>query len=291
MFFIVSTGRSGTTTIAKTLSLVNGCVCLHEPAPELILESSDFHYGDLSSEMLKEILLDTRKPILDGSVYCESNQTLSLMIPVLKETFPEARYIWLMRNGLDVVASTYQKQWYTGHSENHERYEDCSLIEKAWIDGRIRGDRCGDISPTEWESLDRFGKCCWYWGYANRVIERDLNKYAPGGFFILHLEEIDEKIGGLIDWMGLKVAVTPLARQHNIAKKVPFHWTDWSAEERKIFERFCGQLMDRLYPSWRTSSGVWKGLDYRPTTGFFGSIRRNHKLVKWLNNMLTDYIK
>lgn len=278
-------------TIAKTLSLINNCMCLHEPSPELILESSAYRYGNISVDEIKGILRETRHHTIDGSIYCESNQTLSLLIPVLTDVFPYARYIWLIRNGLDIVASAYQKQWYTGHSENHDRYEDCPPIERAWINGRIEGDRCSDMSSDEWDALSRFGKCCWYWSYINGVIKNDLKTYALDKYYFLRLEELDEQMGKLINWMGFKVAITPLAGQHNIAKKTPFHWTDWSAEERKIFERFCGQLMDRLYPSWRTSSGVWKGLDYRPTTGFFGGIRRNHKVVKWLNNMLTDYIK
>jgi hypothetical protein len=255
MFFVVSSGRSGTQTIALALSSVPGCVCLHEPSPELILESSAYRYGNIGHGELAKILRETRQATIDGSVYCESNQTLSLIIPVLADVFPNARYIWLIRNGLDVVASAYQKQWYTGHSENHDRYEDCPPIEKAWIDGRIQGDRCGDMSAVEWAKLDRFGRCCWYWSYTNRVIESDLNQYAPDRFFLLRLEDTDKELTGLIDWMGLKVEIVPTVGRHNIAKGVPYHWTEWSAEERTTFEYICGDLMDRFYPSWRMYTG------------------------------------
>jgi hypothetical protein len=255
MFFVVSSGRSGTQTIALALSSVPGCVCLHEPSPELILESSAYRYGNVGHGELAKILRETRQATIDGSVYCESNQTLSLIIPVLADVFPDARYIWLIRNGLDVVASAYQKQWYTGHSENHDRYEDCPPIEKAWIDGRIQGDRCGDMSAVEWANWDRFGRCCWYWSYSNRVIESDLNQYAPGRFFLLRLEDIDKGLRNLIDWMGFKVEIVLPIERHNIAKRVPYHWTQWSAEERTIFEHMCGDLMDRFYPSWRMYTG------------------------------------
>jgi len=255
MFFVVSSGRSGTQTIARALSLVPGCVCLHEPSPELILESSAYRYGNISPAELAKILRETRQATINGSVYCESNQTLSLIIPVLADVFPEARYIWLIRNGLDVVASAYQKQWYTGHSENHDRYEDCSALEKAWIDGRIQGDRCGDMRAVEWANLDRFGRCCWYWSYTNRVIEKDLEQYAPGRFFFLRLEEIDKELKKLVDWMGLEVGLVSPVERHNVAKRVPYHWTDWSFEERKTFDYWCGNLMDRFYPSWRIYTG------------------------------------
>lgn len=255
MFFILSSGRSGTMTISRVLSQINGCVCLHEPSPELILESSEYHYGKLSKEKIKDLLLKTRKPFVDGSVYCESNQTLSLMIPVLADAFPEARYVWLIRNGLDVVASIYQKQWYSGHSENHDSYEDCPPIEKAWIDGRIRGDLSGDMSSDEWATLDRFGRCCWYWAYVNRIIENDLNRHASTRYYRLRLEEIYEDLPTLIDWMGLKASIAPLVGQHNIAKRIPYHWTDWTESEWEKFEHWCGDLMDCLYPSWRMFRG------------------------------------
>ena len=252
MFFIVSTGRSGTTTIAKTLNEIEGCYAVHEPAPELILESSEYHYGKMEKEKLKDILVESRKPMVDGSVYCESNQCLSLLIPVLKETFPEGRYIWLIRNGMDVVASTMQKQWYTGHSENFERYEDCSDIKKAWIDGRIRGDLCGEMSSEEWNGMSRFAKCCWYWSYVNQVIENDLNKYAKEEYQTIYLEKIEMELTGVVRWMGFDVESIPEIKLENVARRVPFHWTEWELEEWETFKHWCGKLMDKYYPSWRT---------------------------------------
>jgi len=273
-------------TIARVLSSINGCVCLHEPSPELILESSEYRYGKLSKEKIKELLLNTRKPFANGSVYCESNQTLSLIIPVLAETFPEARYIWLIRNGLDVVASIYQKQWYSGHSENHDSYEDCPPIEKAWIDGRIRGDLCGDMSSDKWARLDRFGRCCWYWSYVNRLIEADLNKYVAARYKIIRLEEMEMELARVIRWMGLKYAVVQKSVRHNVAKRKLYLWTCWTDKERSLFEHFCGRLMDRFYPLWRTSNGEWKGLRYDSRSGFFPRFNSNYKFVKRVNRLL-----
>ena len=272
-------------TIARVLSSINGCVCLHEPSPQLILESSEYRYGKLSKEKIKDLLLKTRKPFVNGSVYCESNQTLSLIIPVLAETFPEARYIWLIRNGLDVVASTYQKQWYTGHSENHDRYEDCSPIEREWIDGRIDADRCGDMSSQEWSRLDRFARCCWYWNYVNRVIENYLNQYCPGRFFLFRLEEMDKIFNDLVKWMSLKAAILPLGGRFNTAKLDPYQWIKWTIEEKKTFEHFCGDLMNRFYPSWKAATGEWNNVKYYSYPGIMRRIKNNHKLVRKINDL------
>ena len=283
MFFVVSTGRSGTMTIARLLSLMDHCVCLHEPSPELILESSAYRYGSLGHSEVKSILASSRSERVNGAVYCEANQTLSLVIPVLTDAFPAASFIWLIRNGLDVVASTYQKQWYSGHSENHDRYEDCPALEKAWIDGRIEGDRCGDMTALQWRGMERFERCCWYWSYVNRIIESDLKEYASDRFKRLLLEELDIKLAAIIRWMGLKAAVLPTAGTYNVAKRRPYHWTGWTDDQREVFDRWCGNLMDRFYPTWRTPSGGWKGVRYRQRSGMFARLSSNYRLVKCAN--------
>ena len=286
MYFILSTGRSGSLTISQVLSQIDGCVCLHEPSPELILESSAYRYGNISSKKIKEILMDTRKPFINDSIYCESNQTLSLIIPILAEAFPKAGFIWLIRNGLDMIASAYQKQWYTGHSENHDRYEDCSQIEKDWINGRICGDLCGEMTPDEWTKLGRFGKCCWYWDYVNRLIETDLNKYGQDRYRMVHLEELAIELPSLIQWMKLRTILTPLPKRHNIAKRIPYKWKLWSSEERLLFEKCCGRLMDTYYPSWRTLNNEWKGVEESNfTVGSLSWFRSNYRLVAFINSL------
>ena len=248
------------------------------------MESSAYRYGNLTVKKIKKILIDTRKPFINDSIYCESNQTLSLIIPVLAEAFPKAGYIWLIRNGLDMVASAYQKQWYTGHSENHDRYDDCSQIEKDWINGRICGDLCGDMDSEKWANLSIFGKCCWYWNYVNRLIEKDLHQYCPKSFFLFRLEEMDKTFKDLIKWMGLKAAILPLAGRFNSAKRKPYHWTNWTVEERNTYERFCGDLMDRFYPSWKTRTGDWNDVTYYSNSAIMRWIKKHHKLVKKIND-------
>lgn len=285
MFFIVSTGRSGTTTIAETLSLVPGCICIHEPAPQLILESSGYRYGTVEANTIKKILKSTRKPRRKGSIYCESNQTLSLIIPILREAFPKARYIWLLRNGLDAVESAYRKQWYSGHSEKHDRYEDCPPLQRAWIDGRIEGDRCGEMSSEEWQNLDRLGKCCWYWSYINRTIETDLERYAPGAYTTIHLEDFDVELPNLLKWMDFSPAMLPQAKRHNISKREPYHWSNWTAEQRQTFEHWCSEQMDRYYPNWRSADGTWQDIEYRSRSGLMAVLGgKYYDLVQLMNN-------
>ena len=252
IFFVLSSGRSGTQTIAKTLSELPDCICLHEPAPELILESSAYRYGEMEYEKINNILRTTRKPVLNGKTYGESNQTLSLIVPVLASTFPNAKFIWLIRNGLDVVSSIYSRQWYTGHSANHEHYENCPPLEKAWIDGRIMGDRCGDVPLAKWESMNSFARCCWYWSYINRTIERDIGDCCSiESCRKIKIEKLDRDLPELVDWLGFKPASDLIADKHNRAHYSLYPWQKWTWEEKNTFLYWCGPMMDRLYPDWR----------------------------------------
>jgi hypothetical protein len=285
MFFVVSTGRAGSKLISHLLSAVDGCTCEHEPEPALILEASAYRYGDISQEETVALLRETRSPRLNGDVYCESNQTLSLLIPVLVRVFPQARFIWLMRNGRDMVASAYSKQWYSGHSENHDRYEDCTPLEKRWIDGRIQGDRCGDLSAAAWASLDRFGHCCWYWYYVNDLIARDLAQYAPNRYYRIHLEAIDAQLPALLRWMGLKTLLRPAARRINPGKRAAHPWSEWSEAQRDQFEHWCAEQMDKFYPGWRAGNGEWEAINYRQRTDLLAGIARHYRLVRHVNGI------
>lgn len=252
IFFVLSSGRSGTQTIAKSISELPDCVCLHEPAPELILESAAYRYGRLDKERLKNLLLQTRTPIMNGKVYGESNQTLSLMLPVIAEAFPKGKFIWLIRNGLDVVSSTFARQWYTGHSANHARYKDCPQIEKDWIDGRIMGDLCGDVPVAKWKSMNPFARCCWYWAFVNRTIEQDLRQYGSTDSYLqIKLEHLDRDLPEIIEWLGFDYVPAIKPGRHNKAHYQLHPWQKWTSEEKCDFLYWCGPLMDRLYPDWR----------------------------------------
>lgn len=250
MFFIVTTGRSGSTSIARTLDRVSGLHAVHEPAPELTLEAAGYTWGTVTREEIEALLQETRQPEANGEVYCESNQNLSFLIPLLAEIYPEARFIWLIRNGMDVVASAYQKQWYTGHSENHDRYEDCTPLEKAWVDGRARADRAGLMSESDWEKLPRFDKCCWYWGHVNHLIGKELSALSPGRHYTLRLEEADDRLPELIHWMGFDPQPVASLSMDNLARRTSHHWTAWSEVEHQAFTKWCGAEMDRHYPGW-----------------------------------------
>ena len=115
MYLIVSTGRAGSTTIAKTLSLHPEISCRHEPNTLLLQLANDYIHGLKTKEETKAALccIYAQCSIFPTPIYGESDQKLSLIINLLAEILPESKFIWLIRNAKDFVHSAaINRHWY-----------------------------------------------------------------------------------------------------------------------------------------------------------------------------------
>ncbi len=254
MYFVLSTGRAGSRTIATALNQIPGTTCLHHPKPELAAEATAFHVGDHPAGDLADILRETRSETIDGEVYGEVNLQHTLLFPILREVFPQAQYIWLIRDGRDSVASMYYRGWYD------EIYPRQGIM---WRQARLHGDRTGDFSREEWESLSRFEKCCWCWSKYNRLIESQLETLDEHLQTRVRLDRLGSSIPRLQKFLGLpeeKVVVEQL----NTARQPVSYWKGWSETQRASFLRLCGEDMDRWFPEWLAPSGVWRDLAAEP---------------------------
>ncbi len=255
MYFVLSTGRAGSRTIATALNQIPGTVCLHHPKPELAAEATAFHLGAYSREELEHILRETRQPTVDGKVYGEVNLQHTLLFPILRDIFPEARYIWLIRDGRDSVASMYYRGWYD------DIYPRQGLM---WRRARLHGDRTGDFTSAQWESLTRFEKCCWCWSKYNRMIEERLGGLEDGMHTRVRLDRLSSSIPRLQDFLGLSGEGRVVVEQLNSARQPVSYWTRWTPVQRASFERLCGDDMDRWFPEWLSPAGVWRDLAAEP---------------------------
>jgi hypothetical protein len=255
MFFVFNTGRCGSHTIAHLLSQSPDCICLHEPEPVLIKEAALFHYGLISDEMLKAIVVSTRAPRLMGRRYGEANQKLSFMIPVLARAFPEAQFIWLVRDGRDVLASTYYShQWYTPVEEiAFNRVKPYPASVKVWSWYRLRGDLSGDMSSADWEVLPRFEKNCWVWSKTNSVIGGDLAQLPPERSLLVKLETLPAQLPEIGRFLGIRIPDGLHMERRNVSSTASIPWEEWPAEQQQAFDRWCGPMMSRFYPDWRTT--------------------------------------
>lgn len=251
LFFVLSSGRSGSKTIAQTLGQLPRCVCLHHPAPELVVEATQCYYDGTGAEEIKRVLKDTRPMATDRDTYGEVNLQLSLLIPILNDAFPTCKFIWLIRDGREAVASMYDRGWYDTSN---------TKVPQEWHRARLQGDRTGDFSTAQWNSLTRFQRCCWIWKKYNLVIERELGTMEKQRWTSVRLDRLKNTLPELAAFLGLTWRRV-LVEKHNVAIQPVKHWEDWESAQRNQFEQLCANDMDRWFPQWRDGDGAWKRID------------------------------
>ena len=251
MLFVLSTGRSGSRTISNVLSQSHDMVCTHEPLPRLIEECARYRYGDFDAEELADLLRESRPAEIDGRRYGESANRLSPAAPLLAATFPQAQFLWLVRDGREFVASGMQRGWYADAKDT------------LWERWRLRGDRLGEVSEAEWEAWSAFERVCWLWRRTNEMIRDDLAALDDGRSRLVRLEDLEndmddiaeflkiEKVDWAVDRLNARSSEGRVGEPEVNRVDQRVGPAEWSSDERDTFDRVCGPLMDEVYPGWR----------------------------------------
>jgi acetyltransferase-like isoleucine patch superfamily enzyme len=254
IFFVVSTGRAGSKTMAGLLSQHPDVTCIHEHVPQLVRLSSEYAYGWKTREQVKAELtaIYLEGKTYPGGFYGESNQKLFNLFPILAEMFPQGRFIWLMRDGRNVVASYVSHERGIFSPEEHAQGSPIIHGWRRWAYYRLEGNKCGVFSDSEWVAMSRFERACWFWYYVNNQIEINLRGLPSKQWMILKLENLAEQIPEIYQL----IRAAPLQTEVLHLNKAWYPkntWENWSAEQNALFEKWCGTMMDRLYPDWRDS--------------------------------------
>ena len=252
--FVLSTGRSGTKTCAQLLSSFQGCRIEHQLRPTLLDEVTDYLSGSMPHQDMVALLRKTRGPeCFNGeTVIGESNQRLAYALPALAEAFPSAKYLWVIRDGRDVVASMHHRLWYHPREAQRRHPE---LAE--WAANRIHADWIGEMPTAQWARLDSFARCCWYWAHTNRMIaegSRKLNLRIR----CVRLEQLHEQLPDVLEFLELDADVPstiPCVNRSFLPKRVgwwrnPTPHVRWSGSQRRIFAMLGADVMDEHYPEW-----------------------------------------
>jgi sulfotransferase family protein len=244
--FVVGTGRSGTKSLADLLSSIPGCRVRHELQPPLLSEAIAYLEDRLAHNEIVELLRRTRAPESVGGerLSGESNNRLSFVLPALAEAFPNARIVWLIRDGRDVVSSMQERRVYHPDEAKLRRERG-----REWAGTRIHADAVGDLPPGEWARLDPFGRSCWYWSYTNRLIARDLGRLGVRSLLV-KLEHLVPSWPLMGDFLGLPPGLPTQIPHSNRSSRSPMRWTLWSSGQQALFRELCGSLMDEHYPGW-----------------------------------------
>lgn len=258
-FFVVSTGRCGSQTIANVLSQHPDIECRHEPVPQLIRASCELAHGDKEVSQIRDEFFDiycNSRVYPHVKAYGESDHNFWNLIPIITEYLPSSKFIWLIRDGRNVVSSTFARSWFS--EEEHDLGSPTSEnFTLRWMYYRLNGYLCGEFSEHEWEGVSVFERNCWYWNYINRKIDTALSSLSPDKRLMIRVEELGERVENIWDFLGVKPFKTYSIPRMNIAKHVLQPWDQWGTDKVEAFEQYCSGGMSQWYPGWKERDGRW----------------------------------
>jgi acetyltransferase-like isoleucine patch superfamily enzyme len=255
LFFVVGTGRCGSKSIAKVITQHPNITCWHEPNFQLVRLSSAYAHQKMTREAVENTLrfIYTKTSVFPAGFYGESDKKLSNLIEILDEIFPNARFLWLIRNAPDTVNSMYSRGWY---SDRERRLIQSGCDEdrsepwrKFYAENRPNAAQIGLMSEVEWERLTPFERNCWYWSYWNSVIEKQLLNIDQKRWMMVRLEETGNRMKEINKLIGVADFEYTILQSNKALKTHRLISTkDWGPTEAEAYNRWCKDLMKKWYP-------------------------------------------
>ncbi|GBE06030.1 hypothetical protein BMS3Abin10_01672 [bacterium BMS3Abin10] len=235
VFFIVSTGRTGTRWLAGLLNLSKDALVEHEPVPIETWAHKEAA-RDLNTAVQyvkefrrKEIYLRVSGRRLLIKTYGEVNGILRRHIEPILKYIPGVVLLHLVRDGRDVIRSLISRGTYSG---NHSVYYDFQ-------------PHIVDEYSDRWNKLSEFEKTCWLWQWENKYMRQHIDQRARFediiSSYALFRKQILEPLG-----IELEKAVwqASVQRPKNVTKEYAIgSWDDWTVEQQKQFIRICSKEM------------------------------------------------
>lgn len=230
--FVLSTGRTGTLLLNKLLLLSPNAFAVHQPKPELIRPSKKA-YEEISQspEIYREIFKSAREELLleaarRNKVYIETNNRITFFAPIIRDVFPNAVFIHLVRHPGDFVRTGIRRNWYSGQHDHDI--------------GRIVPSE-GELK-NQWDNLTLIERIGWLWNETNQFIEDFKNKLSAEEFFFVKSEElfsdpqVIERIFSFLNLNGFDIkAVNKLLKNpSNVQRKGSYpKYKDWTDEDKQ----------------------------------------------------------
>jgi hypothetical protein len=259
-FFIVSSGRSGTAMMVKALGAVPGVTIEHEYMVHIVQPLAVRRYHGLaSSQEVRAALASTHGAALNYAqtpFWGDSCNKLSWLIPELAALFPEARFVYLARDGRKVASSYFHKltnECYDDRStkiladylENPRSIPAPPPEKKYWWPQ----PKAGDPFAAEFRRFDQFQRIAWHWVEVNRTILEDLATVPEQRQRFFRLEDLCAQsyfVAALFEFLGLPYrpeCAAAFARPHNVNRPVDRLLTP---QQTTQFDRIAGAMMERL---------------------------------------------
>lgn len=240
--FILGTGRCGTKSIAANLDKHNDIYASHEEIKQFMRLSTELAHKVKSEKSVKEEVYQifkhkTLKNPVGYKSIIHSDQRLWNMIPILKEIFPDSKFIHLIRDGRNTVRSMYARNWFADNEFELNQYQ--------WAEFRLNGSKAGEVEKNKWESWGSFERCCWYWAFINKSIYQTLKKESS---YLIKLENLNQDLSGLLDYLDITMEDFKFEKYNPVKEKdKKTYQFEWSEQEEELFQEIAGKIQDKFY--------------------------------------------
>lgn len=252
--FVLSSGHSGTKSIATMLDKHINIDCVHERTNQgqfgyaAVVHGHNRAHGIDDAgvfQFIAERIQIERHELTDITYWADSNWRLFSCISDIKEFFPNAIFIHLLRDGRASVAGREAATEYYADMTTHDLQTMMPLY-GPMVDP--------SITTEDWGNMSRFDKLCWMWAHITKTIRAGIDD--PGA--VCRIEEIGNP--GYFDAVLARIGVSPKTikpvhenrKNHDPSKQ----FTSWSLSKQNTFAHWCGSEMDWFYPGWRDGAQV-----------------------------------
>lgn len=240
--FVFGTGRSGSEAISENLNMHPDIVAYHEDIKQFIRLSTELAHSKRSFTEVKEEIKNIFKNKIvenDKKAIIHSDQRFWNLIPILKDLFPDAKFIHLIRDGRKTIRSMFAKNWFSE--------QDFEINKQQWAEYRLNGFLTGAVSEEKWyKEWTAFERCCWYWQHLNRVIYESLKD--DKNFYLIKLEEMDDKMPEIFNFLELEKISLEFKRFNSVSKKNKIRYNfEWDINKENAFLEIAGEIQRKFY--------------------------------------------
>ena len=246
--FLISTGRTGTQTLAFHINKHYENVCaLHEPRPSRNLRIASIKHlaGKRTTKQMRNILIKSRSKLFMGikqRIYIESNPFLYGFLEVLDELFTNAMVVHIIRDPRTYIPSHLNHKGLAGLKGLAANYS-------YWM---LKPDYVSRNPEKRWRSMSSQEKLAWCWNTINAFLNRGEQLFGSRYLRIRYEDLFTQDGTGILklcDWLGLehKDAMTRemLGKRMNQGKNnICNKWETWDSDQQKLVLYHCEQLMN-----------------------------------------------
>jgi hypothetical protein len=249
LVFVLGSGRCGTKAIVKMLAGTPDLEAHHEYVRYYYQKEAVLFFDGLYSY---DDMKNRLKSIYDGASYYSGSKTfldsshkLVWCAEVLRDTYPKAKYIHLIRDGRKVASSFYNKL--NIHQDDaNKQYTTWSLTDGQLPTPPPSEKYWWPVSPVL--QYDRWQRICWYWMAMNEIIDEVIYQ-SDSESIQVRLEDLTtnkEEVRRVANFIGVEYRAgywDALQRPDHVYVPINYKITD---KQREQFNEIATPTMEKF---------------------------------------------